>query len=198
MTAAIVGALLGIFVGIIAGYFVRKNISEAKIGQADKIAKDIVDKAERDAETLQKEKLLEAKEEIHKWRSEAEKENKERRLEVQKYKEGYFINDSYNINLNGVKESLKVLHSFKGEGVVIIGGIIEQGKYFNKHNSQLKNLLKDENVIFIGERNHPLIKFHSFKTLFIVSSLKEAYTLIDTSSFTNILLLAKSDDIYLK
>ena len=85
MTAAIVGALLGIFVGIIAGYFVRKNISEAKIGQADKIAKDIVDKAERDAETLQKEKLLEAKEEIHKWRSEAEKENKERRLEVQKF-----------------------------------------------------------------------------------------------------------------
>ncbi len=84
-TAAIVGALLGIFVGIIAGYFVRKNISEAKIGQADKIAKDIVDKAERDAETLQKEKLLEAKEEIHKWRSEAEKENKERRLEVQKF-----------------------------------------------------------------------------------------------------------------
>ncbi|MBP3929192.1 MAG: ribonuclease Y [Peptostreptococcaceae bacterium] len=85
VTAAIVGALLGIFVGIIAGYFVRKNISEAKIGQADKIAKDIVDKAEKDAETLQKEKLLEAKEEIHKWRSEAEKENKERRLEVQKF-----------------------------------------------------------------------------------------------------------------
>ena len=85
MTAAIVGALLGIFVGIIAGYFVRKNISDAKIGQADKIAQDIVDKAEKDAETLQKEKLLEAKEEIHKWRSEAEKENKERRLEVQKF-----------------------------------------------------------------------------------------------------------------
>ena len=76
---------MGIFVGIIAGYFVRKNISEAKIGQADKIAKDIVDKAGRDAETLQKEKLLEAKEEIHKWRSEAEKENKERRIELQKF-----------------------------------------------------------------------------------------------------------------
>ncbi|MGL5751213.1 MAG: ribonuclease Y [Paraclostridium sp.] len=84
-TATIIGALLGIFVGIIAGYFVRKNISEAKIGQADKMAKDIVDKAGRDAETLQKEKLLEAKEEIHKWRSEAEKENKERRSELQKF-----------------------------------------------------------------------------------------------------------------
>ncbi|WP_416365240.1 ribonuclease Y [Paraclostridium ghonii] len=85
MVEAIIGALLGIFVGIIVGYFVRKNISEAKIGQAEKMADDIIDKANKDAETLQKEKLLEAKEEIHKWRNEAEKENKERRIEVQKF-----------------------------------------------------------------------------------------------------------------
>ncbi|MGL5640734.1 MAG: ribonuclease Y [Paraclostridium sp.] len=82
---AIIGALLGIFVGIIVGYFVRKNISEAKIGQTEKLANDIIDKANRDSETLQKEKLLEAKEEIHKWRNEAEKESKERRIELQKY-----------------------------------------------------------------------------------------------------------------
>lgn len=80
-----ISALLGMFVGIIVGYFVRKNISEAKIGQAEKMADDIIDKAKKDAETLQKEKLLEAKEEIHKWRNEAEKENKERRIEVQKF-----------------------------------------------------------------------------------------------------------------
>ncbi|MDU7966030.1 MAG: ribonuclease Y, partial [Paeniclostridium sordellii] len=61
------------------------NISEAKIGQAEKMADDIIDKAKKDAETLQKEKLLEAKEEIHKWRNEAEKENKERRTELQKF-----------------------------------------------------------------------------------------------------------------
>ncbi|SCI98690.1 Ribonuclease Y [uncultured Clostridium sp.] len=82
---ATIGALLGIFVGIIVGYFVRKNISEAKIGQAEKMADDIIDKANKEAETLQKEKLLEAKEEIHKWRNEAEKENKERRIEVQRF-----------------------------------------------------------------------------------------------------------------
>ena len=76
---------MGIFVGIIVGYFVRKNISEAKIGQAEKMADDIIDKANKEAETLQKEKLLEAKEEIHKWRNEAEKENKERRIEVQRF-----------------------------------------------------------------------------------------------------------------
>ncbi|MFI3211200.1 MAG: ribonuclease Y, partial [Peptostreptococcaceae bacterium] len=77
--------LLGTVGGIIAGYFIRKNISEAKIGQAENLAKEIIDKANRDSETVQKEKLLEAKEEIHKLRSEAEKENKERRNEVQRF-----------------------------------------------------------------------------------------------------------------
>ena len=75
----------GVVVGIIAGYFIRKNISEAKIGQAENLAKEIIDKANKDSETVQKEKLLEAKEEIHKLRAEAEKENKERRNELQKF-----------------------------------------------------------------------------------------------------------------
>ena len=75
----------GVVVGIIAGYFIRKNISEAKIGQAENLAKEIIDKANKDSETVQKEKLLEAKEEIHKLRAEAEKENKERRSELQKF-----------------------------------------------------------------------------------------------------------------
>lgn len=77
--------LIGVAVGIIAGYFVRKNISEAKIGQAENLAKEILEKAARDSDTVQKEKLLEAKEEIHKWRTEAERENKERRTDLQKY-----------------------------------------------------------------------------------------------------------------
>lgn len=82
-TIAIV--VVGAAIGTIVGYFIRKNISEAKIGQAEGLAKEIIDKAHRDSETVQKEKLLEAKEEIHKWRTEAERENKERRVEVQRY-----------------------------------------------------------------------------------------------------------------
>ncbi|MGL5316450.1 MAG: ribonuclease Y [Peptostreptococcaceae bacterium] len=77
--------LIGAAVGILVGYFVRKNISESKIGQAENLAKEIIDKATRDSETVKKEKLLEAKEEIHKWRSEAERENKERRTDLQKF-----------------------------------------------------------------------------------------------------------------
>ena len=81
----VVVGLIGAAIGITVGYFIRKNISESKIGQAENLAKEIIDKATRDSETIKKEKLLEAKEEIHKWRTEAERENKERRSDIQKF-----------------------------------------------------------------------------------------------------------------
>lgn len=87
---AIIASILGLAIGIIVGYFVRKNISETKIGEAKDLAKDIIDKANKDSETIKKEKLLEAKEEIHKWRTDAEKEQRERRNEVQKYERRVF------------------------------------------------------------------------------------------------------------
>ncbi|MCI6738668.1 MAG: ribonuclease Y [Intestinibacter sp.] len=81
----IIAAVIGLIIGALAGYFGRKNISEAKIGEANTLAKNIVDQANKDAETIKKEKLLEAKEEIHRFRSDAEKESRERRNELQKY-----------------------------------------------------------------------------------------------------------------
>ena len=85
IATAIIASVVGLAIGIVAGYFTRKNISEAKIGEADSLAKNIIDQANKDAETIKKEKLLEAKEEIHKFRNDAEKENRERRNELQKY-----------------------------------------------------------------------------------------------------------------
>ena len=42
----IISILLGIAIGIIAGYFVRKNIYESKIGQANSEADRIIKQAE--------------------------------------------------------------------------------------------------------------------------------------------------------
>nr|WP_288564216.1 ribonuclease Y [uncultured Romboutsia sp.] len=81
----IISILLGIAVGIIAGYFVRKNIYESKIGQANSEADRIIKQAEDDSKIIHKEKLLEAQEEIHKLRTESERENKERRSDLQKF-----------------------------------------------------------------------------------------------------------------
>lgn len=70
--------------GIIAGFLIRKNIAERKIGNAEELAKKIIEDANKEAETRKKEVLLEAKEESHKIRLESERENRERRLEIQR------------------------------------------------------------------------------------------------------------------
>lgn len=79
ITAVIVGIL-----GTAVGYYVRKNIAEAKIAAAEDAAKKILDDAGRSAEAKKKEALVEAKEEMHKLRTELDREIKERRNELQR------------------------------------------------------------------------------------------------------------------
>ena len=78
---AIVGIICAI-IGIIIGFFIRKNISESKIGSAELEAKRIVEEATQKSETRKKEILVEAKDEAHRLRNEYERENKERRNEI--------------------------------------------------------------------------------------------------------------------
>ena len=66
------------------GYFVRKSIAEAKISSAEQAAVQIVEQAKKEADALKKETVLEAKDEIHKLRSEADKDIRERRNENQR------------------------------------------------------------------------------------------------------------------
>nr|WP_122627178.1 ribonuclease Y [Lucifera butyrica] len=79
LTAVIVGLL-----GFGLGYWIRKNIAEAKIATAENAARKVIEDAEKTAEAKKKEALLEAKEEIHRLRSELEREIKERRSELQR------------------------------------------------------------------------------------------------------------------
>jgi ribonuclease Y len=79
----IVGIICAI-IGIIIGYFIRKNISESKIGSAELEAKRIIEEAKQKAETRKKEILVEARDEVHRMRNEFERENKERRNEIQR------------------------------------------------------------------------------------------------------------------
>ncbi len=75
----------GVIFGVIAfklGVSHRKKIAEAEIGSAEEEARKIVNDAVKSAETKKKEILIEAKDETHKMRSEAERELKERRSEV--------------------------------------------------------------------------------------------------------------------
>lgn len=69
--------------GIAVGYLFRKNYAEKEIGSAETEATRIINEAIKAGETKKRESILEAKDEIHKLRSEAETEIKERRSETQ-------------------------------------------------------------------------------------------------------------------
>lgn len=77
-------SILLAFVGIVVGYLIRKRIAEKEISSAEELAKQIVEEGRKNAEVAKKEALLEAKDENHKIRQQAEDELRERRMEIQK------------------------------------------------------------------------------------------------------------------
>ena len=85
LIAIILGcAVVGVVIGFFVGMAYRKKVAEAAIGSANQEATRIVNEAVSKAESVKKEKVLEAKDEIHKQRSELEREIRERRSEVQR------------------------------------------------------------------------------------------------------------------
>ena len=76
-----VGAVM-LVIGTLIGYNARKKTAESKISSAEEYAKKIVEEAVAAGEARRKEMLVEAKEEILRAKTEAERENKERRQEV--------------------------------------------------------------------------------------------------------------------
>ena len=69
---ALVGFAVGGVVFFIVGMTYRKKVAEKEIGTAEEEAKRIINEAIRGGENKKREMLLEAKEEIHKSRSENE------------------------------------------------------------------------------------------------------------------------------
>ena len=73
-----------LFITFSLGILYRKRIGEKEIASAEEESKRILNEAIKASESKKREALLEAKEEIHRTRAEAERENKERRVELQK------------------------------------------------------------------------------------------------------------------
>ncbi len=80
----IIIAVIVMAIGVLIGYIYRKNVGEKAIGSAEQKARNLILDAENRAETIKKERILEAKEEAHRLRSDAEREAKERRSELQR------------------------------------------------------------------------------------------------------------------
>jgi ribonuclease Y len=80
----VIGLVLGLLVGVGGGYLIRKAMAEREVTSAEMRAKTLLQEAEREAEAARREALVGAKDEIHKMRSEAEAELKQRRVENDK------------------------------------------------------------------------------------------------------------------
>lgn len=81
-SGVIVSGLVFGFIAFKMGVNHRKKVAEAEIGTAEDQSKRILSDAEKEADTRKKEAIIEAKDEIHKLRVDADREVKERRQEL--------------------------------------------------------------------------------------------------------------------
>ena len=86
MGSVIIAVAITLLVTAVVVYFVTtayyKKVTEAKIGNADEKAREIIDEAVKTAETKKREAMLEAKEESIRVKNDLDKEVKERRAEI--------------------------------------------------------------------------------------------------------------------
>lgn len=77
-------AIIGIPAAAFGGYLYRKRVSEKVIGEAEVVAKSLLEDAKKQAEAKRREAVLEAKDEVYRLRMEFDRDVKERRNEVQR------------------------------------------------------------------------------------------------------------------
>ena len=78
----VIAALVAIIVGFFIGYFLMQTIQKNKQQAAEQQARSVLEDAQREADSLRKEALIEAKDEALKMKAELEAESKERLKEV--------------------------------------------------------------------------------------------------------------------
>ncbi|MFD2829716.1 ribonuclease Y [Corticicoccus populi] len=95
--------LLGIFLGVVIGYFIVKKIMTTQQQEARTSAEHIIGEAEKEANSIKKEKLLEAKEENQNLKDVTEREVMQKRDELRAYESRLLQKEE---NLDRKSESL--------------------------------------------------------------------------------------------
>lgn len=133
-----IAAVIGIAVGLAFGYTVRKRTAESKIQSAEAEAKRIIEEGNKEADSAKKEYLVEAREEIHKMRTDIEQENRERRNELQRLERRLVhkeeMNDKKSEALEAKEEKLTVQIRKAEQKNIEIEAVLE------KHVTELERL----------------------------------------------------------
>ena len=124
-------AVIALLLGVLFGYLLRKYLAEAKITSAEEAAKRILEEAEKETEARKREAILEAKEQIHIMRTEADRENRERRNEIQRLERRYLQKEE---SLDRKMESLEKKEE----------ALAKKEQELSNKNSQLDELLQNQ------------------------------------------------------
>ena len=135
------------FLGVALGFLLRKRFYDTQIGSAKKVAKGIIEEAEKRAEIVKKEALLQAKDKFYQEKADFEKETVEKRQELQNQEKRIIQRESHldkKIELLDTKEadmtrrekSLVQQERSIAEQEKKVAGVLE------KQRAQLENIAK--------------------------------------------------------
>lgn len=128
--------LVGAGIGILVNYFLSKK----KIASSKSSAVKIIEEAYAEAKTAKKEAILEAKEEVHKLRIDFDKEQKDRRAEIQRQEERLLQREDF-------IEKKELMLDKKQEQ------IDEVKEQLNARNAEIEKLKEEENKVLSNMRN---------------------------------------------
>ena len=125
---------------VYAGWYLNTRSGQNKIANAEERAKRIVEEAEKDANTLKREKLLEAKDEWYKRKKEFESEAQSKRNKTQVF-EKQLISREENVD-----RKLDLLSKKESELQGLDKDLTEKRKRFEERDSELSRLIGEENT----------------------------------------------------
>jgi ribonuclease Y len=134
-------------------------MAEAKLGSAESEAKRIVAQAGQDAEAKKREVLLEAKEEVHKMRSESERELRERRNELNQH-ERRLINkeESLEKKTEQIEIRERLIEQQKQELEVAQAKVSSMSEYWQQELERLAGMTGEEARNFLLKRTEDEVR----------------------------------------
>ncbi|MCK4738530.1 MAG: ribonuclease Y [Deltaproteobacteria bacterium] len=133
------GAIVFFFVGIAIGYSVKKKMERSSVDGATKVASNLVSTAEKEAENIKREAVLQAKDTLYQGKQEFEKETGERKKEIQsqekrlvqreeKLEKNYEVLERKDLDLSGREKTLGTKERDAEGRTRELDGLIEEEK----------------------------------------------------------------------
>lgn len=135
----IVVALIGI-TSFFIGWFVNNKIGQNKIASAEERSKKILADAERDAAVIQKEKLLEVKDEWYRKKHEFENEANQKRNKLQAYEKQLTLREE------NIDRKAELLNKKEKEAAAVQKQNEQRKKGIDQKEHQIDQMLAEENV----------------------------------------------------